>query len=84
MRFLKQKLPGGIQIDLQFSCLMQKFFDKASLIHTIKYFIAQSKHIYFFKPLTKLAIGSTTVPRKLKVARNFWLSFIAFQKIHLP
>ena len=37
MRFLKQKLPGGIQIDLQFSCLMQKFFDKSSLIHSIKW-----------------------------------------------
>ena len=33
MRFLKQKLPGGIQIDLQFSCLMQKFFEIASLLH---------------------------------------------------
>ena len=33
MCFLKQKLPGGIQIDLQFSCLLQKLFEKASLLH---------------------------------------------------
>ena len=33
MCFLKLKLRGGIQIDLQFSCLLQIFFEEASLLH---------------------------------------------------
>ena len=51
--FIRLQLLGGKEIDMQFSCPLQMFFEKhfSYIIHSIKSFAQHSQKMYFLKPV---------------------------------